>query len=131
MAEDPASDLLTWLRKWEQIPYWEHLGIKVVKGRKGYAKLSLAFTDRLRRRNPALMHGGALASLVDAAVGAAVATLRESDDTGWSGQATLDLNISFLSAVHGRTVCFSDVDIRDEAGRLVAKGHATYLIVRR
>ena len=144
MTQETSSDLEARLRQWEQIPYWAHLGIKVVEGRKAYAKLSMVFSDAMRSRNPELMHGGALASLVDAAVGAAVATLQEPDDPTWGGQATLDINVSFLSAVRGgtvyaegtlirysRTVCFGDVDVRDDAGQLVAKGRATYMIVRR
>lgn len=144
MTRDATAELEARLRRWEEIPYWAHLGIKIVEVRKGYAKLRMAFTDPLRSRDPERLHGGALASLVDAAVGAAVATLQEPDDPTWVGQATIELNVSFLSAArgtavvaegvllrHSRTLCFGDVDVRDETGQLVAKGRATYLIVRR
>jgi acyl-CoA thioesterase len=144
MVQDAASALETRLKQWEQIAFWRHLGIKVVQVRPGYARLSMPFSDPLRSRDPERIHGGAIATLVDASVGAAVATLQQPDDPTWAGQATTDLNVSFLSAARGgtifgeatiirqsRTLCFGDVDIRDEAGELLAKGRATYVIIRR
>lgn len=58
------------------------------------------------------------------------------------GQATLDLNVSFLGAAgdgyvvaegrilrRGRQVAFGEATITDGAGRLVAVGRATYMIL--
>jgi uncharacterized protein (TIGR00369 family) len=144
MTPDAAADLQTRLKEWEQIAFWRHLGITVVEVRPGFARLKMPFSDQLRSRDPERLHGGAIASIVDAATGAAVATLRDLDDPTWAGQATIDLNVTYVGAArgafvtadgtiirHSRTFCFGDVEVRDESGELVAKGRATYMIIRR
>ena len=71
-----------------------------------------------------------------------MALRREGDDT-WAGQATTDLNVTYLNAAttdivaearvlrSGRTIAYVQVDVRDAEGTLVAVGRATYLILRR
>jgi uncharacterized protein (TIGR00369 family) len=127
----------------DSVAYWRTLGIEVrsIAG-PGIALLRLAMRPELGTRRPDVLHGGAIASLIDAASGAAVATLREESDSTWAGQATLDLNVTFLSAATGdveaegrilratRTLAFTHVDVRDQAGRLIAVGRATYTIIR-
>jgi uncharacterized protein (TIGR00369 family) len=144
MTQDATPDLQSRLKEWEQIAFWRHLGITVAEVRPGFARLHMPFSDQLRSRDPERLHGGAIASLVDATVGAAVSTLRDPNDESWLAQATTDLNVSYLNPArgptvigeatiikHSRTLCFGDVDIRDESGELVAKGRATYMIIRR
>ena len=134
MAELVAAD---------QIPYWSLLGIELVDAERGHVKLRLAMRPELATRRPDVMHGGALASLVDAASGSAVATLRDPEDETWVGHATTDLNVSYLRAVRGgagaggrglgagRTTVFVSVEVRDESGELAAAGRVTYAIARR
>ncbi len=125
------------------ITYWATLGIEVADAHApGHVTLRLPLTDALGTRRPGIMHGGAIASLIDAAAGAATSTLREPDDETWTGQATLDLNVTFLSAATGpavasatvlrntRTLSFVQVDVTSEAGDLLAVGRATYTILR-
>ncbi|MSQ42369.1 MAG: PaaI family thioesterase [Dehalococcoidia bacterium] len=126
------------------VAYWRTLGIVVerVDG-PGHAVLSLAMREALGTRRPEVMHGGAIASLIDAAAGAAVITLREEGDDTWSGQASLDLNVTFLNAAttaivaeakvlkHSRSLAFVSVDVRDDTGELVSVGRVTYSIMRR
>ena len=91
-------------------------------------------------------HNGDVAkarSLIDSAAGAATSTVRELDDETWGGQATTDMNVTFLAAATGRIVAearvlrssrsfsFVQVDVRAEDGTLVATGRATYTIIRR
>lgn len=78
---------------------------------------------------------------MDTAVGGALSTLHEAS-AGGVGQTTLDLNVSFLAAVsegdvfaegrilrRGRSIAFGEATIPDSAGRLVAVGRATYMIL--
>ncbi|MDA0302310.1 MAG: PaaI family thioesterase [Chloroflexi bacterium] len=125
------------------VAYWSTLGI-VVDGVDdvGCVRLSLPMRMELGTRRPDVMHGGAIASLIDAAAGAAVLTLREDADQTWTGQATLDMNVTFLNAAFSdiaaeatvlrstRTLAFVGIDVRDEAGALLAVGRATYAIMR-
>jgi uncharacterized protein (TIGR00369 family) len=86
------------------------------------------------------MHGGVFSALVDMAVGGALSTMHEAS-AGGVGQTTLDLNVSFMGAGtgdviaegrilrRGRTIAFGEATIADAAGRLLAVGRATYMIV--
>lgn len=122
--------------------YWRHMGVEALAAEPGYAKLRVPLRDELRNADGAPVHGGVLSFLVDAAIGGALATLHE-QAAGGTGQATLDLNIRFLGAARGDeiiaegrilrrggTIAFGEAELRDEGGDLVAKGSATYMILR-
>src|SRR5207247_9043765 len=81
--------------------------------------------DGLRNAGGAPVHGGVYSALVDMAVGGALSTLHEAA-AGGVGQATLDLNVSFVGAVtegpifaegriikRGRTVAFGQAGCVD------------------
>jgi uncharacterized protein (TIGR00369 family) len=122
--------------------YWRFLGIEVVDAGEGWIRLRLPVREDLRNGPGAPLHGGALTSLLDAAVGGAVATVNEQNQGG-VGQVTLDLNISFLGAARegaviaegrvirrGSTIAFGEADLHDEAGNLIARGRVTYMLLR-
>src|SRR5690606_38321629 len=125
------------------VPYWRTLGIAVVEAEEGRVRLRLPMDGALGTRRPDVMHGGANASLVDAAAGAATATWHREDDETGAGQATTDLNVTFLNAAtsdvvaegrvlrSSRSLSFVSVEVLDGAGTLVAAGRATYTIIRR
>ncbi len=125
------------------IRYWETLGITVESAEVGCVRLHLAMRQQLGTRRPKVMHGGAICSLIDAAAGAATATLRRTNDETWTGQATTDLNVTFLNAAttdvvadghvlrSSATASFVAVEVHDAEGVLVAVGRATYAIIRR
>jgi uncharacterized protein (TIGR00369 family) len=89
-----------------------------------------------------VMHGGAIASIIDAAAASAVRTLRTAGEPEWRGLATTDLNVSYLDAAtgdieaegrvlrEGRTAAFAQVEVTNEDGRLVAVGLVTLAIRR-
>jgi acyl-CoA thioesterase len=121
--------------------FWRHLGIEVDEAKEGWVRLRLPLRDELRNAPGAPVHGGVHATLVDAAVGAALGTLHEAS-AGGVGQTTLDLNVTFLAAPrgdvlfaegqilrHGRAVAFGEVRIVDARGTLVATGRATYMLL--
>ncbi len=124
------------------IAYWTTLGITIEEVTLGAVTLRLAMRDELGTRRPDVMHGGAIASLVDAAAGAATATTRREDDDTWTGQATTDLNVSFLNAATGdvlarsrvlrgsRSLVFVEVAVEDLEGTPIAAGRATYTVLR-
>ncbi len=125
------------------VAYWSTLGITVEQVAPGAVTLRLQMRAELGTRRADVMHGGAIASLVDAAAGAATATMRREDDDTWSGQATTDLNVSFLNAATGdvlaksrvlrgsRSLVFVEVVVEDLEGTPIAAGRATYAIIRR
>jgi uncharacterized protein (TIGR00369 family) len=122
--------------------YWSRMGVEAVEAGEGYAKLRLPVRDELRNAPGAPVHGGVISFLVDAAVGGALGSLHDNAGGG-VGQATLDLNVSFLGAARsgaiiaegrilkrGGSIAFGEAELRDEAGDLIAKGRVTYMILR-
>jgi uncharacterized protein (TIGR00369 family) len=125
-------------------PFWHTLGLALDRvDAPGHAVLSLPMREELVTRRPGVMHGGAIASLIDTAAGAAVVTLRDEGDETWAGIATLDMNVSYLNAAmtdvsaearvlrSSRTIVFVAVDVHDAAGAHVATGRVTYTVVRK
>jgi uncharacterized protein (TIGR00369 family) len=121
--------------------FWRTLGAEVDEAQEGRVRLRVPIRDDLRNAVGAPLHGGVLAALVDMAVGGALSTLHDSA-AGGVGQATVDLNVSFLGAANdghviaegrilrrGRQIAFGEATITDAAGKLVAVGRATYMIL--
>ena len=127
----------------DSVAYWATLGIIVDEAERGRVRLRLPMREALGTRRPEVMHGGAIASLIDAAAGAVTSTLRKPDDDTWTGQATTDMNVTFLNAATGpvvaegnvlrssRSLAFVGVEVHAEDGTLIAVGRATYTIIRR
>ena len=137
------ADLLTLTRERAQANlFWRYLGVQVDDAGEGWVRLRVPVTDALRNSAGAPVHGGALAALVDMAVGGALGTTHE-NAAGGVGQTTLDLNVSFLAAAgdgdivaegrllrRGRSIAFGEARISDGAGKLVAVGRATYMLLQ-
>ncbi len=128
----------------DNVPYWVSLGIKVERAAApGHVFLRLAMRPDLGTRRHEIMHGGAISSLIDAAAGGAIIS-QFGGDEDYAGQATLDLNVTFLNAVTGdfiaegrvlrasRSVAFTQIDVRSaEDGTHVTTGRATFSILRK
>lgn len=137
------ADLLTLTRERAQANlFWRYLGVQVDDAGDGWVRLRVPVKDGLRNAAGAPVHGGVLSALVDMAVGGALGTTHE-NAAGGVGQATLDLNVSFLAAAgegdivaegrllrRGRSVAFGEARITDGAGKLVAVGRATYMLLQ-
>ena len=137
-----ADDLLASVRDRARANlFWQYLGIEVDAAGEGWVKLRVPVRDELRNAAGAPVHGGVLATLVDAAVGGALGTYG-SVAAGGVDQATLDINVSFVGAARGdtifaegkilrrgRTIAFGETRVTDSAGTLVAVGRATYMII--
>ena len=139
-----ADDLLASVRERGRANlFWRYLGIEVEAAGEGWVRLRVPMRDELRNAPGAPVHGGVLATLVDAAIGGALGTYGTAA-AGGTDQATLDLNVSFVGAARGdslvaegriirrgRTIAFGETRVTDPAGTLVAVGRATYMIIAR
>src|SRR5499433_1855942 len=137
-----SGDLLASVRERAQSNlFWRTLGVQVEDAREGWVRLRVPARDELRNAVGAPVHGGVLSALVDMAVGGALSTTNE-NAAGGVGQTTLDLNVSFLAAAsdgeiraegrllrRGRSIAFGEARITDGAGKLVAVGRATYMLL--
>ena len=137
-----ADDLLEGVRTRAHANlFWRYLGIEVEAAGEGWVRLRVPIRHELRNAAGAPVHGGVLATLVDAAVGGALGTYG-SAAAGGVDQATLDLNVTFIAAAkgeallaegkiirRGRSIAFGETRVTDSAGTLVAIGRATYMII--
>ena len=114
------------------------LGMKIAKVLEGKAVMTMAVGRRFH--NPmGTLHGGIITDLADAAMGiATISTLAEGEVF-----TTLELKMNFLRPVfsgritaegtvlhRGRTIALAEVVVTDDAGKMVAKGVATQMIIR-
>ena len=119
-------------------PFVRELDLQLEQIGDGTARLRMPF-DEERTTYGDVVHGGALAALVDTAVMV----------TAWAGAplpdqmrgATVSLSLEYVDGGRGedlvasgrvlrrgRTLCFCEVDVTGQDGRTVAKALATYKI---
>ncbi|HEY8415272.1 MAG TPA: PaaI family thioesterase [Thermaerobacter sp.] len=122
----------------DEIPFRRLLGIRVVSAGAGQAILVMPWQPGLGNRF-ATVHGGALATLADAAMSNAIlSSLAPGDRIG----GTVELSIRFLQPAEGDVraegrvlhaggrVAFAQADLHDAAGRLVATAQGTFALRR-
>ncbi len=104
----------------------------------GRSLIRLPFGSHLKNTSGG-MHGGAIASLIDSAGGLAARTL-----THPATVATVEFKVNFLAPIRqgavlaegqvihkGRSIVVSEVIVRDEAKRPVARGLVTLMVLSR
>ena len=116
-----------------QSPLVRHLGIELRALERDRAELALPFDARLATLAD-VVHGGAIASLVDTAGMAATWADPDVEPASVAG-ATVTMHVDYVSAARGqellatahvvrrgRSLCFTDVIVTEPDGRIVAKG---------
>ena len=122
-------------------PFAAPLGLQVVAAEMDRVLLRLPFRADLATVG-SIVHGGAVATLIDVAGAAASASGITGDDV--TGGATSHLTIAYLAPADGRDIeaeavvvhrtrgqTVSDVSVRDADGKLVAKGTVISRIFRK
>jgi uncharacterized protein (TIGR00369 family) len=117
-------------------PLVGHLGIRVQALEPDSAELVLPFDPKLATMDD-IVHGGALAALIDTA-GMAAAWSDDEEPDALAG-ATVSMTVDYVAAARGRdltatagvarrgrSLCFVDVRVAEPDGRLVAKGSLVY-----
>lgn len=121
----------------ESAPYYQLLQITLEQIDVGFARFRMPFRKELTHPY-AIVHGGAIASLADTAVAFALMTLVGPGEK----VLTVEFKINFLAAVNegemisearvidkGKKMAIADMEVRNQNGKLVAKGLATYMIL--
>jgi len=119
----------------ETVPYARLLGIQLEKVAPGEATLTLAIRPELTQ-NHGVIHGGAIASLLDTATAFAILTLLEPDER----VTTVDLTISYLRPAvegtlqatarvlrQGRRLFTVSAELVDSGGTLLTTALSTYI----
>src|SRR5262249_784017 len=136
------TDLLGLARERAQTNlFWRYLDAQVDEAGDGWVKLRVPVRDPLRNAVGAPVHGGVLSALVDMAVGGALSTTNE-NAAGGVGPTTLGPKLRLLPAAPhggippegralppGRRHPLPEAGITDGAGKLVAVGRATYMLL--
>jgi uncharacterized protein (TIGR00369 family) len=117
-------------------PLVKHLGIELETLEPDHAVLRLPFTAEVATMGD-VVHGGAIASLIDTA-GMAAAWADDVEPDALAG-ATVSLTVDYVAAARGqdllatatvarrgRSLAFTDVRVTEPGGRLVAKGSLVY-----
>ena len=117
------------------VPYAQLLGIELLEIEPGIATLGMEVRHDLTQ-NHGVIHGGAVASLIDSATAFALISLLPEDEK----VTTIDLTINFLRPVTngmlkatakvvraGRRVMVVSADAFDAAGNLTATALSTYI----
>lgn len=119
----------------ENSPFYRHMGLEVTGLGPGWATFKMPVGRRLWNVSK-IVHGGAIASIADAA-GVALATLldkvRERPITILKVKCA-PVREGSLSArgevvQKGKRVAICEVEVTDEDDRLVAKGISTYMVI--
>src|SRR4030043_2371975 len=117
-------------------PFYQLLGMKVLEIRDGTCIIEMPFRKKLTHPY-GIAHGGAIASLADSAVAMALISLVKPSDR----ITAIEFKINFFTPVsqgklmakakiiyRGAKTAAGDVEVSNEAGKLVAKVIATYMI---
>lgn len=127
---------------WERFPHWDrvyfpnHLGLTVEELRTDYCRMRLPYRPEFEQ--PAgVVHGGALATLVDTVVVPAVGSAYEEQRR----LLTLTMTVQYLAAVagedavaegwvaqRGRSIAFCQVEVRSASGVLAVTGSLVYKV---
>jgi uncharacterized protein (TIGR00369 family) len=113
-------------------PMVQHLGIELVELSPDHAVLGLPFDARLATMGD-IVHGGAIATLIDTA-GMAATWSDDAEPESMSG-STVTMNVDYVAAARGRdleavarvikrgrSMCFTDITVSEPDGRIVARG---------
>ena len=130
-----AEELARLGEAFAQVNFAQLLGLEIVELRRGEAALSMPVRPELTRMT-GIVHGGAIASLMDSASAFAVLSLLEPEEQ----TVTVDLTLHFLRPVTegrieararvlraGRRVFTVSIEATADTGKLVATALTSYL----
>jgi acyl-CoA thioesterase len=129
------SEIIDRLNSALEAPFAKLLAIKLVKAESGLCILNMEARKKLHRQD-GIVHGGAVATLIDTAAAFAVLTFIELTEN----TVTVDFTIHFLSPIKsglieakagllraGRRIVTVAIEATDEEGNPIATAIATYI----
>jgi len=118
------------------VPFVEHLGVRILERSEGVVKLRLDPRPELEN-SWGSVHGGVLMTLLDVALASAGRSL----DDSCNGALTVEMKVNFIAAAKGavlgegraqragRSLIFSEGELRSEDGTLLAKATGTFKLL--
>ena len=118
------------------VPFVEHLGVRILE--KGDGLVRLRLDPRTELTNSwGSVHGGVLMTLLDVALASAGRSL----DENCNGALTVEMKVNFIAAASGpvlgegraqragRSLIFSEGELRSEDGTMLAKATGTFKLL--
>jgi len=126
------------IARYEEMPYWNLIGLKVDSIEENQARIKLKVTDDLLNGNN-ILHGGVVSSLLDAVMGINLKLL-----IGEASYATVSLTSQFIKAVrpdetiyataemvqNGRSVACMEARLYNESGEMISIGLGSFKVSR-
>ena len=118
------------------VPFIEHLGLRFTEKSNGLVRLRLDPKPEFENSWGSL-HGGVLMTMLDVALASAGRAL----DDGCNGALTVEMKVNFIAAATGpvlgegraqragRSLIFSEGELRTEDGTLLAKATGTFKLL--
>ena len=119
-------------------PYFELLSMKLVDAGVGFSSVEIDLTQK-HLQPFGMVHGGVFSSIIDAAAFWAVYPGIEDQE---AGMTTVDLKLNYLAPAAsgkliargrqiklGRTLGYAEAEVLDEAGKILAHGTSTVIIL--
>ena len=118
------------------VPFVEHLGVRILERKDGVVRLRLDPRPELEN-SWGSVHGGVLMTLLDVALASAGRSL----DDKCNGALTVEMKVNFIAAATGavlgegraqragRSLIFSEGELRSEDGTLLAKATGTFKLL--
>ena len=138
MTQQPVQQSLVDRAKASNVPVAELIGFEATEIADGHAVTTLA-AGRQHANPMGTLHGGILCDIADAAMGLAFASTLAPDESF----TTIELKINFFRPVweaqlraegkvvrRGSTIGYTECEITDENGRLIAKASSTCMALR-
>ena len=122
--------------RWEQVYFPSVVGLELEEVRSGYGRMRLPYRPELQQ-TAGVVHGGAIATLIDTVVVPAVGSVYEERPK----MLTISMNIRYLGALvaedavaegwveqRGRSIVFCRAEVRSGSGTMVADGTLVYKV---
>lgn len=132
LTSEQLERILTALQK---VPFAKLIGLELEQVEPGAATLTMQVREQLKQ-NHGVVHGGAVASLIDSATAFAVISVLPPEERA----TTVDLTISYLRPMMegclratarvqraGRRLIVVSAEVTDDAGKLTATALSTYI----
>lgn len=133
---NPAQDVEAFKREINKTPYYKTISMELVELNEKEAVMRIRSGPK--HINPfGTIHGGALASVIDAACGISVMYHMKNEEAA----ITISLNVDFVAPVitgdiaaharmvhRGRRLARAEAVLTDAQGKLIAKGQASFIL---
>lgn len=118
-------------------PYWNLIGLKEVELKEGISRIELPVKEKLFQRR-GTVHGGVIASMIDASIGAAIRSLLSENQSA----VTVEMKLNYIRPGVGRLLigkgkvtnfgkklAIGEAKILNDDDKLIASGMATFMIL--